>query len=90
LLNGPLTINDRGKIVKKYLRVRFDRRQIAAAFHKGFRVFHPLKISARGKIYRITGIRRSLPYYGIARRAIGNSYLSYDRSIDLSAVLLKK
>jgi hypothetical protein len=52
---------------------------------------HPLIINSRGKIDdRRPKVIPSLPYYGIARRAIRDSLIEYDREIDVSAVIIWK
>jgi hypothetical protein len=53
---------------------------------------HPIEIDCRDQISKVKrpGVRRSLPYQGIARRAITNppQPVEYDTEIDVSAVVL--
>lgn len=49
-------------------------------------MIHPFRINYRGKLYRFTGrVRKSLPYMGIARRALG-SVITYNTDIDATLI----
>jgi hypothetical protein len=48
-----------------------------------------LIINSKGKVGKKPTVRPSLPYHAIARRAIQDSHIAYDREIDISAVLIK-
>ena len=51
----------------------------------------PIIITSRGEVRQRPkpgGVRRSLPYQGIARRPL-DSKLIYNREIDISAVIIK-
>lgn len=59
-------------------------------------MWQPLIINRHGKLVDRSRVRRSLPYQGIARRALVTTPLQqgalpfYDRDIDVSAVFLQK
>ena len=62
-------------------------------------MLHPIRISSRGRIFNAMdgqrrilkyakyGVRPSLPYQGIARRALNAAQITYDKDIDISAFI---
>lgn len=56
-------------------------------------MIYPIVITSKGRlsIKKKPRVRRSLPYQGIARRALHlQSQITYDKEIDVSAVILSK